>query len=52
MPLQPLNSWLRLLTHKGIGLMIVKALEENGAKVFIVGRRKEVLEKVAKEQAV
>ena len=32
--------------------MIVKALEENGAKVYIVGRRKEVLEKVAKEEAV
>lgn len=36
----------------GIGLMIVKALEQNGAKVYIVGRRKEVLEKVAKEEAV
>ncbi|ROV92550.1 hypothetical protein VMCG_08949 [Cytospora schulzeri] len=35
----------------GIGLMIVKALEENGAKVYIVGRRKEVLEKVAKEES-
>lgn len=35
----------------GIGLMISKALEENGAKVYIVGRRKEVLEKVAKEEA-
>ena len=32
--------------------MIVKALEENGAKVYIVGRRQEVLEKVAKEEAV
>lgn len=32
--------------------MIVKALEENGAKVYIVGRRKEVLDKVAKEEAV
>lgn len=32
--------------------MIVKALEENGAKVYIVGRRKELLEKVAKEEAV
>lgn len=32
--------------------MIVKALEQNGAKVYIVGRRKEVLEKVAKEEAV
>nr|A0A142I726.1 RecName: Full=Short-chain dehydrogenase/reductase PhomF'; AltName: Full=Phomopsin biosynthesis cluster protein F' [Diaporthe leptostromiformis]AMR44278.1 putative short chain dehydrogenase reductase [Diaporthe leptostromiformis] len=35
----------------GIGLMIVKALEENGAKVYIIGRRKEVLDKVAKEEA-
>jgi NADP-dependent 3-hydroxy acid dehydrogenase YdfG len=32
--------------------MIVKALEENGAKVYVVGRRKEVIEKVAKEHAV
>lgn len=32
--------------------MMVKALEENGAKVYIVGRRKEVLEKAAKQHAV
>lgn len=32
--------------------MIVKALEENGAKVYIIGRRKELLDKVAKEEAV
>jgi NADP-dependent 3-hydroxy acid dehydrogenase YdfG len=32
--------------------MMVKALEENNAKVYIVGRRKELLEKVAKEEAV
>lgn len=32
--------------------MIVKALEENGAKVYVVGRRKEVIEKVAREHAV
>lgn len=32
--------------------MIVKALEENGAKVYIIGRRKDLLEKVAKEEAV
>lgn len=32
--------------------MMVKALESNGAKVYIIGRRKEVLEKVAKEEAV
>lgn len=36
----------------GIGLMIAKALEENGAKVYIVGRRKDVLERVAKKEAV
>lgn len=36
----------------GIGLMMAKALEQNGAKVYIVGRRKEVLEKVAKEASV
>jgi len=33
----------------GIGLMITKALEENGAKVYIVGRRLDVLEKASKE---
>lgn len=32
--------------------MMVKALEENGAKVYVIGRRQEVLEKVAKEEAV
>lgn len=32
--------------------MMAKALEQNGAKVYIVGRRKELLEKVAKEEAV
>lgn len=32
--------------------MIAKALEENGAKVYIVGRRKDVLESVAKKEAV
>lgn len=36
----------------GIGLMIAKGLEENGAKVYIVGRRKDVLESVAKKEAV
>lgn len=32
--------------------MMAKGLEENGAKVYIVGRRKEALERVAKEEAV
>ncbi|KAI1638840.1 short-chain dehydrogenase/reductase [Biscogniauxia mediterranea] len=31
----------------GIGLMITQALEANGAIVYIIGRRKEVLEKAA-----
>jgi len=33
----------------GIGLMMAKALEENGAKVYIVGRRKETLNNAAKQ---
>lgn len=32
----------------GIGLMIAQALQSNGAKVYITGRRKEVLEETAK----
>jgi NADP-dependent 3-hydroxy acid dehydrogenase YdfG len=32
--------------------MIAKALENNGAKVYITGRRKEILEKAAKANAV
>ncbi|EPS95526.1 NAD-binding protein [Fomitopsis schrenkii] len=35
----------------GIGLMIATALESNGAIVYIVGRRKDALEKAAKEGA-
>ncbi|KAF8882031.1 hypothetical protein CPB84DRAFT_1871598 [Gymnopilus junonius] len=33
----------------GIGLMMAKALENNGATVYIVGRRKETLDKAAAE---
>jgi hypothetical protein len=33
----------------GIGLMMAKALEENGAKVYMIGRRLEVLEKAAQQ---
>lgn len=33
----------------GIGLMMTKALEQNGAKAYIIGRRLETLEKAAKE---
>lgn len=35
----------------GIGLMIAEGLAANGAKVFIGGRRKEVLDKVADKWA-
>lgn len=31
----------------GVGLMMAQALEANGAIVYILGRRKEVLEKAA-----
>ena len=33
----------------GIGLMMAKALEANGAKVYILGRRMDALEKAAKQ---
>ncbi|KAI0903080.1 hypothetical protein F4824DRAFT_518084 [Ustulina deusta] len=36
----------------GIGLMIARALEHNGAKVYILGRREEVLKTAAKENAI
>ncbi|OAL48575.1 short chain dehydrogenase/reductase [Pyrenochaeta sp. DS3sAY3a] len=35
----------------GIGLMAAQALSANGAKVYITGRRKEVLEKAAKSHS-
>lgn len=43
---------LSVTENIGIGLMIAKALEENGAKVYIVGRRKDVLESVSKKESV
>lgn len=36
----------------GIGLMIARALEHNGAKVYILGRREEVLKTAATKNAV
>ncbi|KAL6851390.1 hypothetical protein ACO1O0_008518 [Amphichorda felina] len=35
----------------GVGLMMAKALEENGATVFIIGRRQDKLEAAAKNEA-
>ncbi|KAI7786605.1 short chain dehydrogenase reductase [Diaporthe eres] len=36
----------------GIGLMIARALEHNGAKVYILGRREEVLKTAARQNAI
>ena len=36
-----------LMKGTGLGLMAAQALEANGAIVYIIGRRKESLEKVA-----
>lgn len=33
----------------GIGLMLAKALEQNGAKVYITGRRQEKLDEAVKQ---
>lgn len=40
------------MEHIGIGRMMVKALEQNGAKVYVVGIDKDAVEKMAKEEAV
>jgi NAD(P)-dependent dehydrogenase (short-subunit alcohol dehydrogenase family) len=40
------------LLFLGIGLMMATALESNGATVYIIGRRLEVIEKAAKENNV
>ena len=40
------------ISHTGIGLMIAKALEHNGAIVYIVSRRLDVLEAAANEHNV
>jgi NAD(P)-dependent dehydrogenase (short-subunit alcohol dehydrogenase family) len=36
----------------GIGLMMAKALEANGAKVYIIGRRPGILETAAREAVI
>lgn len=43
----PWNRYSFLTDGVGIGLMIAQALEANGAIVYIIGRRKESLEKAA-----
>jgi len=40
------------MTFIGIGLMMANALETNGAIVYIIGRRLEVLERAVKEKSV
>jgi len=41
-----------LILSPGIGLMMATALENNGATVYIIGRRPDVLQKAAKEHNV
>lgn len=36
----------------GLGFMMAKALEANGAKVYIIGRRLEVLQTAAKQAVI
>lgn len=45
--LSSINEAVLLTGGAGIGLMIAQALEANGAIVYIIGRRKESLEKAA-----
>lgn len=49
--LYDLNGLIALVTGggTGIGLMIARGLAANGAKVYITGRRKDVLDKVVSE---
>jgi NAD(P)-dependent dehydrogenase (short-subunit alcohol dehydrogenase family) len=49
--LYDLNGLIALVTGggTGIGLMIARGLAANGAKVYITGRRKEVLDRVVSE---
>lgn len=49
--LYDLNGLVALVTGggTGIGLMIARGLAANGAKVYITGRRRDVLERVVDE---